>query len=243
VLDCLAGTLRRANALLTHCTLGLRLILRGINDCFVSAHDSAGRQHRLIDMRGSENMHDVFAVGEEIVCDNATMATPPDGFGAHDRAAALVAENAEPLNACGERRRQRIVCIITKTTNPPIRVRRRLCDTLLATETAKLGDVRIVYLTALQFAWKSFEIELRISARPWHRSYIYDKFDVRFPKEINELFEGPGRMTYSEEDARNISSIIETIRSGASRKILNECPQNRKRDRRLMEQHFCTAVE
>ena len=66
--------------------------------------------------------------------------------------------------------------------------------------------MRVTDLTPRQLAWEGFEIELRIAARPRHRSDVDDKFDARFPKEIDELFEGPGRMTYGEEDIRDSSS-------------------------------------
>jgi hypothetical protein len=44
----------------------------------------------------------LLAGGKEIVDDNVPVATPPDGFRAHDRAPVLTTQRAQPRQADGK---------------------------------------------------------------------------------------------------------------------------------------------
>jgi hypothetical protein len=46
-------------------------------------------------------VHDLLAAGKQIVRDNPAMASPPDGFCTHDRAAVSVTQFKESLEANG----------------------------------------------------------------------------------------------------------------------------------------------
>jgi hypothetical protein len=90
---------------------GGRLIIpianfRWIDDRAVIVHESAGRHAGLVDMRRPKDVHHALSCDEKIICDNPPVAAPPDGLGAHDRAAVLAAQFSQLRKACGERLRQ-----------------------------------------------------------------------------------------------------------------------------------------
>ena len=118
----------------------------GIDDGPVATHDRARCQVCLIDVRSPEDVHHALSRREEIVGDDPPVATPPDGFRAHDRASVLSALLSKSRQAQCERRRQRVVGVIPKATHPPICVKRELSVACSAPKATKFGNMLIADL-------------------------------------------------------------------------------------------------
>jgi hypothetical protein len=201
-------------------TLSRRRFLTGIDHGSVAANGGTRRQSCFFDMRCIEDVHNALTGSEEIVRDDPPVAAPPDGFGAHDRASMLATSDSESRETGGEWRRQRVVRIVAKTTHPPIGIERRFRAVCLSTVTTKLGDVLIADLPRRQRFGEALTIELWVGPRPWHRSYVDKKIDGWLPKQIDEFSDRPGRMTYGEKCARDVSLAEEGGRQpGPHRRI------------------------
>ena len=179
-----------------------------IDDPAVSAYDGSRCQACLVDMRCPKNVHHTLALAQQVIGDDAPMAAPPDGLGAHDRAPILAAELLQSRKACGEGLRQSIIRIVSKTAHPPISVRGRFGAARLFAKAAKFRDMLIADLPRRQRFGEAFTVELRIGARPRHRSHVDDEIDARFLEQISEFDDRSSGMTYCEEDVR----ILETVR-------------------------------
>ena len=114
---------------------------------------------------------------EKIICDNPPVAAPPDGFRAHDRAPVLAAELSQSREACREGACQSIIRIVPKTAHPPISVRGRFAAARFTAKAAKFRDMLITDLPRHQRLAEALTVELRIGARPRHRSHVDDEID------------------------------------------------------------------
>jgi len=181
-----------------------------IDDPAVAAYDGTRRQACLVDMCFPKDVHHTLAFAEQVIGDDAPMAAPPDGLGAHDHAPVPVAEPAQSRKAGGEGLRQGIVGIVPEAAYPPIGVRgqlgaarlRAMLAARLRAMAAKFRDMPIADLPRRQRFGEAFTVELRIGARPRHRSHVDDEIDARFPEQIAEFADRSGGMTYGEENVR-----------------------------------------
>jgi len=130
------------------------------------------------------------------------MTAPPDGLGAHDCTPVLVAQFPQSRKACSKALRQGIVGIVTKAAHPPIGIWGGFAATRLSAKAAKFRDVFIADLPRRQCFREAVAIELRIGARPRHRSHVDHEIDAGFPEEIDEIGDRPGRMADGEERVR-----------------------------------------
>ena len=113
-------------------------------------------------MRRPKDVRHALSCDEKIICDNPPVAAPPDGLGAHDRAAVLAPQFSQLRKPCGERLRQGIVGIVPKAPHPPIGVRRRFYISRLSSKTAKRGDMFIADLPRRQRFGEAVVVELWI---------------------------------------------------------------------------------
>src|SRR5215471_8233240 len=74
-------TTRRADAVTLSCGAS------GIGQRSVRSASGRRRELRELDAAGREDVEDRFAAAQQVVRDDAPMAAPPHGLGAHDRAA------------------------------------------------------------------------------------------------------------------------------------------------------------
>src|SRR5271163_2422151 len=103
-----------------------------IDDQSVVAHSGAGSQPRFVDVRRSEDVNHALSGGEEVVGNDAPVATPPKRFRAHDRAPALTTVLSESCQARSEGLRQSVVGVVSEAPHLPICVRRGAYEALLA---------------------------------------------------------------------------------------------------------------
>src|SRR5262249_39169134 len=101
------------------------LILRRVDERAIRAQSRRLRHARRLDAVGAENVKDRFLLGDQIIRDNAPVASPPHRLGAHDRAAPFLSQPAQPVEAVPEGRRERVVGIIVKALILPERVEAR----------------------------------------------------------------------------------------------------------------------
>ena len=106
--------------------------------------------------------HDLTG-GNEVVCDDATVALPPDRFGAHYCTGTLMPETAQPIEASTELFRHRIVGVIMKTLVLPKRIHCGRDIALVSTAAAESCEVLIPDLKIRQRCRKYLAIELGIS--------------------------------------------------------------------------------
>jgi hypothetical protein len=102
-----------------------------------------------------------FVRGYEIVCDDATMTLPPNRFGAHHCAGALVPEMAQPSEAGTELFSHRIIIMKTLVLPKPIHCGRDVA--LMSAKAAESRKVLIPDLKIRQRCRKCLAIELGIS--------------------------------------------------------------------------------
>ena len=153
-------------------------------------------------MRRPKDVHHALAFAEQIICDDAPMAAPPDGLGAHDRAPMLAAQFSQLRKACGERLRQGIVGIVPKAPHPPIGVWGRFYASRLSSKTAKFRDMFIADLPRRQRFGEAVAVELRIGTGSRHRPHVDDEIDAGLPEQIDEFGDRPGGMADGEERVR-----------------------------------------
>ena len=93
-----------------------------IDYSIVVSDDGSGRKVGLVYLRRPQNMHHALSLGEEVVGDDAPMAAPPEGLGAHDCASMPGAAVQQPRQASCERLGQGVIGVVLEPPHPPITV-------------------------------------------------------------------------------------------------------------------------
>src|SRR6185437_11150891 len=101
-----------------------RLFCSRIYERPVGQHMRAGRKLRGIDLTGPHDVHDRNALRQQIVGNDAAVATPPHGFSTHDRAAIVAGERSQLVQSCPESVRCRVIGIVPKGDDMPERIER-----------------------------------------------------------------------------------------------------------------------
>jgi hypothetical protein len=90
----------------------------------VGQHMRAGRKLRWIDLTAPHDVHDRNALRQQIVGNDAAVATPPHGFSTHDRAAIVAGERPQLVQSCSESVRCRVIGIVPEGRDMPERIER-----------------------------------------------------------------------------------------------------------------------
>ena len=90
----------------------------------VGQHMRAERKLRGIDLTAPHDVHDRNALRQQIVGNDAAVATPPHGFSTHDRAATVTGERSELVQSCSESVRCRVIGIGPEGGDMPERIER-----------------------------------------------------------------------------------------------------------------------
>ena len=90
----------------------------------VGQHMRAERKLRGIDLTAPHDVHDRNALRQQIVGNDAAVATPPHGFSTHDRAATVTGERSELVQSCSESVRCRVIGIVPEGGDMPERIER-----------------------------------------------------------------------------------------------------------------------
>jgi hypothetical protein len=101
---------------------------------------------------------------DQIVSDDAPMAAPPDGLGAHDRTEFLVAQPAQLGEAGLKCRVHGVVGVVVKALVLPERIGCRRHVALVPPQSAEFGDLPIPDLSDVQTLAQGIRVVLRVGA-------------------------------------------------------------------------------
>jgi hypothetical protein len=167
----------------------------------------------LLPLAGPEQMHDMLPAGMQELCDQAPVATPPQGLRAHEAGSRL-----------GQRRGQRRL--------PPLsahpggiaaeRSDSKTAEAILARLTseaaAKLDRVPVGDPALLQHRGESWLVELGVMPRAWKAPHINKRADAGLAGNRDELFRRPSPMADRAGDHRAKDNGVDP--SGARRNLV-----------------------
>jgi len=152
-------------------------------------------QGRSLDMAWTKNVKHCVSLGDQIVGNDSPMTPPPQSLGAHDGAAATVAELAQFREAHPKILGHGVVGKVVEAVMLPKGVGLG-CDTArLATQTAERAKVAIRDLDLSQRCWQSVLIVLWIGPGARDGAHIRDKLNVRLLQELDEFGDGARGMS------------------------------------------------
>lgn len=144
-----------------------------------------------------------FSAGDEIIGDNAAVASPPYCLRTHYRAAPFASLIERMFEARMKLRGKRIIGIAMKTL-----VRPEICP---SAKTAEYCHVFIGNVEGRQSVGKRVLIELRIGSRPRNRSDIRDKINFGSTQQLDELLETSVGMADREEWKLHASPLLRCV--------------------------------
>ena len=130
-----------------------------------------------------------FASCDEIIRDDAPMASPPHGFGAHDGAAPGVTEFPQFGESASEGVAHCVVSVMVKALVRPKGVDCRRHPAAAAAQPAECGYVGVADLESGKRFWKDIAIVLRVRARARYRADIRNNPNLRQLQQFDEAFE------------------------------------------------------
>src|SRR5580658_1986880 len=171
-----------------------------IEDRAVASYLRPGRELGPLDLAAIEDVLDRDAGGEQIVGDEAAMAAPPHGFGAHEGDPLLAGEAQEVIERAAERLGLGVVGVVAEALLAPERVRRFLAVRPLPAPPAQRRDMAIADARRGQRRGERFRVELRMAPRHRKAPHIDDAFDPCLAQQGEELIEAARRMPDGEDD-------------------------------------------
>lgn len=154
----------------------------------------ARRQCRRAEFVRSHDVHYLDPPHEKIVADDATMATPPKGLGAHDCAVLQTDEFKESVQANMECLGCGVVRISPKRRIGPEGIGRGRCITCVMSPAAKRGNVLVTDTKLTKRCWERVDIELRIGTGSGKRPDIDHHLDPNRSQQRFELRRGAVRV-------------------------------------------------
>lgn len=145
------------------------------------------------DIIRAENMKNRLALREQIVGDDAAMATPPNRFRTHISETMPSPEIDEFRQSFAEILTHRVIGIVAKAGVRPEAIGRN--EFALIPSPTQRHDVAIRDAIGREGITESLDIELRVGAGARKRSHINEKINPGFLKQGNEIFERSGRMS------------------------------------------------
>ena len=154
---------------------------------------------RLFDVPETKDVEDLLTRGEEIVRDDAAMASPPDCLGAHDRGGRRMTKPAQFFEARAEFLAHGVVGIVVKARVLPEGVDVRHHPRLLSTKSSKSREMLIGDSMRSEIGEQRVAVELRVGPRARNRPDVDDELNSCGLKERDETFGWAGRMSDGEE--------------------------------------------
>jgi hypothetical protein len=139
------------------------------------------------------------ASGEQRVRDQRAVATPRNGFSAHQHDTFLLGEHDAPVQVLFERWGLHIIRVPAEAGVPPGHIHGVGSGT---PQPAQSWHVRVVHPSAME-GWRQIvTIELRVVSRPRDRPNVNDPLDAMRLEKADEVLDRPGRVTDREDDRR-----------------------------------------
>jgi hypothetical protein len=149
------------------------------------------RERRRLCMR--HQMNDVNPARDQVIRDDAPMASPPHRLGAHDRLDAV--DREQLVEARSELRRQRVIREVCERGDAPGIVRQRWRLLRFATAAAERRDRGVCEVVAREPGADHVGVELWIRARSPDRPDIDDRLHAVCAQQRSQLVDGSRRMT------------------------------------------------
>lgn len=131
-----------------------------INDLFVGNALCGRAEYGMFGLAWSHQVVHGVAVQKQIIGDDATMTSPPDGLGTHKCQALVVPEAKQFVERLGKFGTQCIIGIVMKRLHPPKSIQSVFDSGLLGSTPAKRGAVTVADLNRRKSLWKLLDIEL-----------------------------------------------------------------------------------
>src|SRR5437879_5809325 len=146
-----------------------------------------------------EDVEDRLSFADQVIRDDAPMAPPPEGLGAHDRAAPFPAQLAQLDETSAELLAHGVVGIVVKALIRPESIHGRWDAYLPSPETSESGDVLIADRSHRQRIGERLLVELRIRARARNGPDVGYQFHLGGGQHIDELGNRSGGVADREE--------------------------------------------
>lgn len=174
---------------------------RGI-DHFGADQAGAAGQGGGFDLAGAEDVADGHAPRQQVVGDDAPVATPPHGFRTHERAAPGRGAIHQILQPLPEGRAARVRRISGEAGVGPEILGRRAVEFGFRAAPAQRRQVPVVDSMRIEHPGQRIRVVLWKAARAGQAAHIHDAFDARFRQQAHELVERPRRMADGEYGGR-----------------------------------------
>ena len=177
----------RARALSVFCLD--RLFCGRVYERPVGQHMRTRRKLRGIDLTAPHDVHDRNALRQQIVGNDAAVATPPHGFSAHDRTAIVTGERSQLVQSCSESVRCRVIGIVPEGGDMPERIERSWRPLFPVPQPAKSGQMSIMYSHIAERSGESIGVKLWIRPRARDRTHIDKQIDTYLLKQSQEFID------------------------------------------------------
>ena len=161
-----------------------------------------------LDPAGRHDVKHLMPSGKQVIRNNAPVAAPPNGLGAHHRATVRPPQLCQGIEAFAKSAGSGIIGIISKRFILPKRVRRRRLALDPPPQTSQRLQMPIPNARFPQACRQRLDIVLGIGAGTGHRSNIGEQSHLRFVQKLNELRQGPGGMADCEEWSRMGQGVL-----------------------------------
>src|SRR3569623_3691574 len=199
----------------------------GIHHRVARPHAGAGRHFCRLDLPRTQDVKDLFALREQIIGDDAAVASPPPRFRAHDGATPLRAEFQKLLEALMEGLAPRVIGIIVEALVLPEAVELRI-DALLGAQATKLGDVLVCNLEIGEAFRQPVAIILRVGTRARNGTHVHHKRHFGIVQQLDELIDRSRRMPNGEEGLVHDATTCPAKITGSLSRQLRYPPKARK---------------
>ena len=143
----------------------------------VRQHTRARRKLRSIDLVQPHDVHHRNALRQQVIGNDAAVATPPHRFSAHDRAAIVTGQRSQLIQSRSECFTCRVIGIVSEGGDLPECIERWRRALLPVPQTAKSRQMSVGYSSTGERFGESLGVELRICPRARDGTHIDEQID------------------------------------------------------------------
>ena len=192
--------------MLTNCDS--RLARLWVDQCPRCRQPGGGRKVRRLDLLRAQDVEYAFAGGQQIVGNDAPVASPPHRFRTHDGAGLPLSHGPQGFQTCPELLRGGIIGVVPEAGIFPVSIRRFLAVFAPPSQPAQTGEVTISNPELSEGSGQCLSVELGIGPGTRNGADIGKRFDLRGGKQVHELIERTRRMADGEEARRFRSPVV-----------------------------------
>jgi len=144
-------------------------------------------------------VEDGFTTGDQIISDNAPVASPPDRFRTHQRTATLAPQREEMLEPNLKLLRKRIVGVVMKALVRPESVDVVRQGSRLSAQAAECGHMFVRNVVGRQRVGQRLLVELRVRSRSRNLSDIRNDSNIGCSQQLGKFLVASVGMADGEE--------------------------------------------